>query len=264
MLYYSNLGPTGVPLVPGVWDNIMLRATLSVDQQSVLTLLDGRYTSMVVLYDGSNPVLQDSIMLAVRDVGDRGRNNINVYNFSQDIAVGVPSLIRADMTDVYDETKDGNAALHGFQLGLTAIAFLPVPGGLVPEVLLYKEMMAAMGVAYIKDFVLLHRPYTTLGQGNAFPFYHVPLECSVGDIFDSYINPVAPEYRFHPTVHYSNMYMMGGWNTVVDQPWFPYNVYHHLKLSLVPDPMGELPTAGYSDAIIINQKPPYRVGSFPT
>lgn len=256
--FYSNLKPTGIETVPNVWDNIMLIANGPIEDYSNLGMTNALYTTMVVLFDSQPAINQDVIILATRE-NDGNQYPIHVYTFTMDIPNAAPTSVLADKPDVYDESKPKNDQTHGFQLGLTYIQYSGLVAEVVPEVLIYKEMMNVRDLTFIKDFVLLHRPYNTLGRDDTEPFYHVPLECSIGDLIGAVAQPPDGGIRFHPTVHFSNMYMQGGWNTVVDAPWFPYNVYRHLRMGIF------FQSSVYPfDVMMINQKPPYVMGTTPT
>jgi hypothetical protein len=248
--YYSNLKVSGIETVPNTWDNIMLLANGSIDDKSAMPLGNYcKYTSMVIIYDGQGGVMQDVIVLAVKSL-DRGVP-IHVYTFSEDIAsLPAPSVILADMADVYDDTKPFNGDDHCFQVGCDMIAFSPIPGSPIPRIMIYKEMVNERGLEWNKDFVLLHRTYNTLGKNDTEPFYHVPLECTIADYNAVKPNhPTDAEIRFHPKVHYSNQYNILGWNTVLNEPWYPYNVYHHLRMGLIING-----TLDPYDVMIINDK----------
>jgi hypothetical protein len=251
---YSNLKPTGLETVPDVWDNVMLIINGSIDNFTDHPLTDGGlYTTMVVIYDSRAGVMQDVIIMATRGTGsDDGA--IMVYTFSVDIAVlPVPTVALGDISDVFDNSKPSQEDYHGFQLGITAILYSGLPGAVIPEVLIYKEMSTPIESAFMKDFALLHRSYNTLGQ-QLNPFYHVPIECSIGDLVATGQSPPEDNIRFHPTVHFSNLYMQGGWNTTPSDPWFPYNVYRHLRMGV-----GAQTSVIPYDVLMINQKPLYRL-----
>jgi len=252
---YSSLKSTGVETTAGAWDNVMLIVNGSIDSFSGRPLEDdgGLYTTMVVITDNSPAVAQDVIIMATRGIDDADGDAIMVYTFSADIAVlPAPTLILADQSDVYDYSKPSQDDDDGFQMGITAVTYSSaIPGSVIPEVLIYKVMNTPVEATCVKDFALLHRSYNTLGQ-ELNPFYHVPIECSIGDLVGTGQSPPAGNIRFHPTVHFSNMYMQGGWNIVPGKPWFPYNVYRHLRMGLNIN--AEVVPA---DVMIINQKPFY-------
>ena len=212
-LYYSNTGVTGIPLAPGVWDNIYA-GIMNVGKvgQFVTTI-----PSMVNIYDAQRALMV--LYVAVLD-DTASPTEMMVYSFTD---TGVPIMgNRADLLNA-DDTDNGVQ----YQLAADDNIYAPLSGR-IPTLYIYRVVVnqySPNAFSFVVSFIGADKP-----QSGGYAWYHVTIDAIV--FVESLVLPAIS-----PHAHYSQVYNPRGWKDhITNRPWYP--LANYMRTAIGSDGLG--------------------------
>lgn len=212
-LYYSYIGATGVPAVPGFWDGV-LPVGIPVNSLGVLTgQFEDVAPSMVIIDNVDNARKEVVICIQRRDVIP---SPIFMYNFTMDIIAGPPALFNEETVDVFDSTRIDNH--RGYQLGASDTDY-DTANNYNPCLFLFKTL--AQGIGTNTDYIVQYRFYDEIGVLNE-PWMNATIRAAIG-LQTGFLDIL-------PKVNYSYSYPVRPWKRANVRPWWPINAFFRMDV----------------------------------